>query len=308
MWRLPAANLEGSHASPERTLQTTPLATTVRPVRARRQHEPHPLEVDRPPRRHPGQGVRPRADRRRVDHPRPPARDPGGARRGIHDRGRDPRGGVDRRQGAEREPRGRDDRERRPDRVSSRPTAAVASTRRSCSCSRRWTPTPRRPSSRRSIASVGRLRRGMTAVVITASLDPSWVRPLAALAHPGRRVRRRHARRRGVRPGYERATRSARRCWTAPLDERRRRRDRRGDRQASSRPEPRARRIRAAGPHDHPEPPARRDPRRMTTRGDRGCCCRSAGDGWFTLALVTLICVTLAWSLDDARSSSAATS
>ena len=31
MWRLPAANLEGSHASPERTLQTTPLATTVRP-------------------------------------------------------------------------------------------------------------------------------------------------------------------------------------------------------------------------------------------------------------------------------------
>src|SRR6185295_14223227 len=30
-WRLPAANLEGSHASPERTLQTTPLAFTVRP-------------------------------------------------------------------------------------------------------------------------------------------------------------------------------------------------------------------------------------------------------------------------------------
>src|SRR6186997_2850798 len=31
MWRLPAASLEGSHASPERTLQTTPLAMTVRP-------------------------------------------------------------------------------------------------------------------------------------------------------------------------------------------------------------------------------------------------------------------------------------
>ena len=30
-WRLPAASLEGSHASPERTLQTTPLATSVRP-------------------------------------------------------------------------------------------------------------------------------------------------------------------------------------------------------------------------------------------------------------------------------------
>ncbi len=31
LWRLPAANLEGSHAMRERTLQTTPLATTVRP-------------------------------------------------------------------------------------------------------------------------------------------------------------------------------------------------------------------------------------------------------------------------------------
>jgi uncharacterized protein (DUF58 family) len=31
LWRLPAANLEGSHAAPERTLQTSPLATTVRP-------------------------------------------------------------------------------------------------------------------------------------------------------------------------------------------------------------------------------------------------------------------------------------
>ncbi|MCJ7711045.1 MAG: DUF58 domain-containing protein [Chloroflexi bacterium] len=31
LWRLPPANIEGSHASPERTLQTTPLATTVRP-------------------------------------------------------------------------------------------------------------------------------------------------------------------------------------------------------------------------------------------------------------------------------------
>ena len=30
-WRLPPANIEGAHASPERTMQTTPLATTVRP-------------------------------------------------------------------------------------------------------------------------------------------------------------------------------------------------------------------------------------------------------------------------------------
>ncbi len=31
LWRLPAAYLEGSHSSPVRTMQTTPLATTVRP-------------------------------------------------------------------------------------------------------------------------------------------------------------------------------------------------------------------------------------------------------------------------------------
>jgi uncharacterized protein (DUF58 family) len=35
------------------------------------------------------------------------------------------------------------------------------------------------------ITSVPRLRRGMTAVVITASLDPSWVRPLASLRSRG---------------------------------------------------------------------------------------------------------------------------
>jgi uncharacterized protein (DUF58 family) len=31
LWRLPAASIEGSHASPERTLQTSPLAVTIRP-------------------------------------------------------------------------------------------------------------------------------------------------------------------------------------------------------------------------------------------------------------------------------------
>ncbi len=31
LWRLPPASIEGARASPERTLQTTPLATTVRP-------------------------------------------------------------------------------------------------------------------------------------------------------------------------------------------------------------------------------------------------------------------------------------
>ncbi|MFL5680726.1 MAG: DUF58 domain-containing protein [Chloroflexota bacterium] len=31
LWRIPAASIEGSHSAPERTLQTTALATTVRP-------------------------------------------------------------------------------------------------------------------------------------------------------------------------------------------------------------------------------------------------------------------------------------
>jgi uncharacterized protein (DUF58 family) len=31
LWRIPAASIEGSHSAPERTLQTTPLATSVRP-------------------------------------------------------------------------------------------------------------------------------------------------------------------------------------------------------------------------------------------------------------------------------------
>jgi hypothetical protein len=35
------------------------------------------------------------------------------------------------------------------------------------------------------VASVGRLRRGMTAVVVTASTDPSWIRPLASLRTRG---------------------------------------------------------------------------------------------------------------------------
>jgi len=35
------------------------------------------------------------------------------------------------------------------------------------------------------ISSVSRLRRGMTAVIITPSLDPSWVRPLASLRSRG---------------------------------------------------------------------------------------------------------------------------
>ena len=49
----------------------------------------------------------------------------------------------------------------------------------------------------------------MTAVVITASLDPSWVRPLAALRARGRRLRRGHRRRARHTPAHEAEARAA---------------------------------------------------------------------------------------------------
>ena len=74
MWRLPVGQPRGQ----PRLAGTNPpddAAGDDRPALcAGRQHEPHPLALDRPPRRDPGQGVRPGADRRRLDHPRPPAR------------------------------------------------------------------------------------------------------------------------------------------------------------------------------------------------------------------------------------------
>jgi hypothetical protein len=35
------------------------------------------------------------------------------------------------------------------------------------------------------MTTAGRIRRGMTAIVITSSLDPSWIRPLAAFRGRG---------------------------------------------------------------------------------------------------------------------------
>ena len=102
-WRLPAAKVEGSHAQPERTLQTTPLATTVRPW-ARAIRSTASTGDDCAPRRDPGQGVRPGADGRRLDHSRP--RRVGAGRRGrrVDGGSRRPGRGVDRRPGAGREP------------------------------------------------------------------------------------------------------------------------------------------------------------------------------------------------------------
>ena len=158
----------------------------VRPaVCARRQHEPDPLEDDRPARRDPGQGVRPGADRRRVDRPRPPARR---SRRGRGEspRPRPPSGprppiadkaiGENRAVGIS---------------VNAGRTAFLPADRGGAPAPEDHA-APRRRRRRREralvetlIATVGRLRRGMTAVIITPSLDPAWVRPLAALRARG---------------------------------------------------------------------------------------------------------------------------
>ena len=62
-WRLPAAALEGSHASPVRTLQTTPMATSVRPYAPGDAMNRIHWKTTARHGGDPGQGVRPRADR-----------------------------------------------------------------------------------------------------------------------------------------------------------------------------------------------------------------------------------------------------
>ena len=127
LWRLPPASVEGAHATPERTLQTTPLVSTVRPYAPgdsmNRIHWPTTARL----RRDPGQGVRPRADRRRVAVPRPRRGHRGGRGRAVDDRGRRPGRRLDRRQGARREPCGRHVHQRPPaDRPARRPRRAPA--------------------------------------------------------------------------------------------------------------------------------------------------------------------------------------
>ena len=86
-------------------------------LRPGRQHEPHPLALDRAARGDPGQGIRPRADRRRLDRARPPARHRRRPRRRIDHRSRHPGGRGHLGQGDRREPCRRDDRQRQPNRI-----------------------------------------------------------------------------------------------------------------------------------------------------------------------------------------------
>ena len=107
LWRLPPASVEGAHATPERTLQTTPLATTVRPYAPgdsmNRIHWPTTARL--------GEIQVKEFDLEQtadawlfldLD-----AADRGGRGRAVHDGGRRPGRRLDRRQGARGEPRGR---------------------------------------------------------------------------------------------------------------------------------------------------------------------------------------------------------
>ena len=239
-WRLPAAALEGSHASPGAHAPDDADGDLGAAVRAGRRDEPDPLEDDRPPRRDPGQGVRPRADRRRLDHPRPPARDPDRPRRRVDGRGGRPRGGIDRGQGTPGEPRGRDDRQRRADRV---PAAG-----------------PRWPAAPQDHAAPGG-RRGGRQRAAGRDADPHRRAAAArddrgdhhAVARPGlgptarrapdarRRLRGRDARQRRVRQARGRG-----RCRRQRRDADGRCRGGRAGRKADASPSPRSRRVRAA--------------------------------------------------------------
>ncbi len=112
------------------------------------------------------------------------------------------------------------------------------------------------------ISTVGRLRRGMTAVIITASLDPAWVRPLASL------------RTRGVACVVVTLDAAAYAKLAADAEADGRRRDRAPvDVEADELAAKRARALRHALAEyelrsyvDHPGPAARRDPRPMRRR------------------------------------------
>ncbi len=184
MWRLPSASLEGSHASPERTLQTTPLAMTVRPYapgdsmnrihwRSTARHgEIQVKEFD----------LEQTADawiildlQRGIQTGRGDESTTESAIRAaaaIADKALTENRAVGMTVNAGRTAYLPADRGGRQHQKIMQLLAAVDADSST-------------PLVETLIASVGRLRRGMTAVIITASLDPSWVRPLASLRARG---------------------------------------------------------------------------------------------------------------------------
>ena len=184
LWRLPAASLEGSHASPERTLQTTPLATSVRPYApgdsmnrihwksTARHGEIQVKEFD----------LEQTADlwiildlQRAIQVGRGDDSTTEVAIRAaaaIADKAIAENRAVGMTINAARTVYLPADRGGRQHLKIMQLLAAVEADASA-------------PLVETLVGSVGRLRRGMSAVVITASLDPSWVRPLAALRARG---------------------------------------------------------------------------------------------------------------------------
>ena len=287
-WRLPSAILEGSHASPVRTLQTTPLATTVRPYApgdsmnrihwktTARHGEIQVKEFD----------LEQTADawiildlQRGIGGGRGDESSTEAAIRAaaaIADKAIAENRAVGMTVNAGRTAFLPADRGGRQHQKIMQLLAAVEADGNA-------------PLVETLIATVGRLRRGMTAVVITSSLDPAWVRPLANL------------RARGVScvaitvdaAAYERVAREA--AAAVAGDAHRRGPGRRGGPgQAGARAAARARRVRAAVLPRHARAPARRDPGPMNRRIPL-----APAEGWLSLGLVMLLCVSMAWAIDD---------
>lgn len=184
LWRLPAANLDGSHAMRERTLQATPLATTVRPWapgdafnrihwRATARHgDIHVKEFD----------LEQTADawlvldlERRVQLGSGDESTIEVAVRvaaAVADKALVENRAVGMTINAHRLAQLQPDRGGRQHLKIMQLLAAVEGDGST-------------PISEALVASVPRIRRGMTAVVITASLDRDWVKPLAALRSRG---------------------------------------------------------------------------------------------------------------------------
>ncbi len=183
-WRLPSAVLEGSHASPERTLQTTPLASSVRPYapgdamnrihwKATARHgELQVKEFD----------LEQTADawiildlQRGIGGGRGDESTTEAAIRAaaaISDKAIAENRAVGFTVNAGRTAFLPADRGGRQHQKIMQLLAAVEADGHA-------------PLVETLISTVGRLRRGMTAVVITPSLDPSWIRPLAGLRTRG---------------------------------------------------------------------------------------------------------------------------
>jgi uncharacterized protein (DUF58 family) len=183
-WRLPSAILEGSHASPERTLQTTPLATSVRPYApgdamnrihwktTARHGELQVKEFD----------LEQTADawiildlQRGISGGRGDESTTEAAIRvaaAVSDKAIAENRAVGFTVNAGRTAFLPADRGGRQHQKIMQLLAAVEADGHA-------------PLVETLISTVGRLRRGMTAVVVTPSLDPSWVRPLASLRGRG---------------------------------------------------------------------------------------------------------------------------